>query len=437
MRKQTTVRPTLWPDRKTITMRIKQWCFAVGISCTALSLSPAGQAAGVVGTGTAASCTQAALNTALAGGGNVSFNCGAAPVTISLTTAKTVSANTTIDGGNLVTLDGGAATGLFFVNNGVTFTVSNITLQNAWGASGAGAIAGIGTTSQIIVTASRFLNNTTNTGTGGAAIGSSGSITVTNSVFANNIAGCGGAIWGARAVQVTDSTFSGNQATGGCTGYGGAIYGDASVGTPVVTVTNSTFSENFAAGPGGAIAVGGNPGGAATVTNSSFVSAAHSPPGSAVAVGDGATINLANSIMVSTTSLVTACAVRVTGGTINNLGGNIQYNPTGPDASCGSGVPQANPQLGPLADNGGPTRTFALAATSPAVDFVTGACPATDQRGVSRPQGTRCDAGAYELVGGGSPPATIAPVPALDVKMLALLAGLLVLVTIFYRPRSD
>jgi hypothetical protein len=67
------------------------------------------------------------------------------------------------------------------------------------------------------------------------------------------------------------------------------------------------------------------------------------------------------------------------------------------DGSCG-GI-TANPQLGPLADHGGPTFTFALPAGSPALGEVpaSGAsCPDSDQRGVLRPQGTRCDAGAYE-----------------------------------------
>src|SRR3954453_21692603 len=59
----------------------------------------------------------------------------------------------------------------------------------------------------------------------------------------------------------------------------------------------------------------------------------------------------------------------------------------------------ADPQLGPLADNGGPTLTFAIPPTSPAAGAgpASGAdCPDTDQRGVARPQGSACDAGAYE-----------------------------------------
>jgi hypothetical protein len=57
--------------------------------------------------------------------------------------------------------------------------------------------------------------------------------------------------------------------------------------------------------------------------------------------------------------------------------------------------------LGALASNGGPTQTIALGAGSVAIDAgVDSLCPATDQRGVSRPQGAHCDAGAYEAPAG-------------------------------------
>jgi hypothetical protein len=57
-----------------------------------------------------------------------------------------------------------------------------------------------------------------------------------------------------------------------------------------------------------------------------------------------------------------------------------------------------DPMLGPLKNNGGPTQTMALAPASPALNAIPkSACAvATDQRGVHRPQGTRCDIGAYE-----------------------------------------
>ena len=73
-----------------------------------------------------------------------------------------------------------------------------------------------------------------------------------------------------------------------------------------------------------------------------------------------------------------------------------------------------DPLLGPLADNGGPTPTFALLLGSPAinaVDAATCADPATvnnlDQRGVTRPQGIACDIGAFELEITNLPPTAV------------------------------
>jgi hypothetical protein len=53
----------------------------------------------------------------------------------------------------------------------------------------------------------------------------------------------------------------------------------------------------------------------------------------------------------------------------------------------------ADPKLGPLADNGGPTKTMALLAGSPAIGGGAG-CPSTDQRG--EPRKGACDIGAYQ-----------------------------------------
>jgi hypothetical protein len=63
----------------------------------------------------------------------------------------------------------------------------------------------------------------------------------------------------------------------------------------------------------------------------------------------------------------------------------------------GSASAPIDPKLGSLADNGGPTRTRALLAGSPAIDAAsTPDCPTADQRGVLRPQGAACDIGSYE-----------------------------------------
>jgi hypothetical protein len=90
------------------------------------------------------------------------------------------------------------------------------------------------------------------------------------------------------------------------------------------------------------------------------------------------------------------------------------------DLSAGGDAINTDPQLGPLQNNGGPTLTQALPASSPAVDAgactdVFGSALTVDQRGVARPQpaGGRCDIGSYELVpsGSGAPTATITSPP--------------------------
>jgi hypothetical protein len=71
------------------------------------------------------------------------------------------------------------------------------------------------------------------------------------------------------------------------------------------------------------------------------------------------------------------------------------------ETSCGFDLGSAEPQLKPLADNGGPTETQALPPSSPAVDAVPLAkCPTrVDQRGEPRPDNGKsvCDVGAFEL----------------------------------------
>src|SRR5678815_1844932 len=74
--------------------------------------APSAPSGGTVGSGNTASCNEAALTAALAGGGTVMFNCGG-PATISITTQKFITQPTTIDGGNIITITGGLATRLF------------------------------------------------------------------------------------------------------------------------------------------------------------------------------------------------------------------------------------------------------------------------------------------------------------------------------------
>ena len=85
-----------------------------------------------------------------------------------------------------------------------------------------------------------------------------------------------------------------------------------------------------------------------------------------------------------------------------NGGNNIQFPAKNPsdssDYDCTAGILTADPLLGPLGDNDGPTQTMPLLTGSPAIDAGNNTtCPSTDQRGVSRPQGAACDIGAFEV----------------------------------------
>ncbi len=358
------------------------------LSGLAVLIAPAVQAAGTVGTGTSASCTDAALNTALTGGGLVTFNCGGGAVTVTVLTTQIISLSTTIDGGagNLITLSGGNA--LQVIANGAgVLTLQNLTIANG------------------------------NAGNGGG-LENEGTLIVTNSTFTANQAGAGGAIFNGNAgtVTITNSTFSGNTASNGANG-GGAIFNSGTGGT--VTITNSTFTGNSAtAGSGGAIY---GEGGLVTLRNVTISG------NSAVGSGGGIFDNIDNSQAFNSI---------VANNTPNNCGASAfdslsSFNLVS-DASCsfsgGTGnLINTNPLLAALASNGGPTQTMALNTGSPAID--TGSpnlvgidiCATVDQRGTVRPQGPRCDIGAFELA---AAPASIDPIPTLSEWALIMLAGL-------------
>ena len=105
----------------------------LAVAALAALAAPA-ESGGVVGDGSPASCTEAALDTALAGGGTVTFHCGG-PVVIPVTAVKTLTTTTTVDGtGQQVTLDGGGTTRLFettYQFASFTITLRNLTLRNA------------------------------------------------------------------------------------------------------------------------------------------------------------------------------------------------------------------------------------------------------------------------------------------------------------------
>ncbi|MFA5078138.1 MAG: choice-of-anchor U domain-containing protein [Dehalococcoidia bacterium] len=104
-----------------------------------------------------------------------------------------------------------------------------------------------------------------------------------------------------------------------------------------------------------------------------------------------------NTIVANNTAVRTDSSNCLNRGTIQSMGYNIDSRNECGFNAAGDQV-NTNPLLGPLADNGGPTLTCAVGANSPAFNRGDNAnAPATDQRGVARPQASSCTIGAYEV----------------------------------------
>jgi len=199
---------------------------------------------GVVGTGTPASCTQAALEAKLTGGGSLTFNCGANPVTIVVTNTLSIAADTTVDGGGKITLSGGDASKVFFVNSGIRLTLNNITIEHGNSAFG-GCITVYGT---LNATQSTFQNCHSYTswifaGSGGAILSFNGTVALTNTVVRNNsveLNGGGLYVMGGQATLNHVDVLS-NTAWVTYTGSGGGVYVDANSN---FVATDSRFSYN-------------------------------------------------------------------------------------------------------------------------------------------------------------------------------------------------
>ncbi len=205
---------------------------------------------------------------------------------------------------------------------------------------------------------------------------------------------------------LTNATFTGNTSVRD----GGGMHNNH-YASP--TLTNVTFSGNDGGYAGGGIVNWdhGNP----TLTNVTFYA------NSAIDMGGGMASSYASSPTLNNVTMNANHATQ--GGAIYNevshtiINNSILYgNPGGEiydDASLpsvdvtysivqggypGTGNLDVNPLLGRLQDNGGFTPTMAPVMTSPAIDAGDSAsCPATDQRGVTRPQGSGCDMGAVEV----------------------------------------
>ena len=211
---------------------------------------------------------------------------------------------------------------------------------------------------------------------GGGIVNKGGALTVTHSTFSRNNAVVGGggiANIDGGTLRVIDSTFYANRSIAG-----GAILNDARL-----EVSYSTFSANDAEFGGGGVLNANNK--AATMRVSNTVLADNL---------NGNIINVCTGLPPDEQCL----------GTITDGGYNISDDRDFRFTEATS-KSDTDPKLDPNGpqSNGGPTQTIALQTDSRAVDYVPGGengCGTTvktDQRWVQRPQGKKCDSGAYEV----------------------------------------
>ena len=363
-------------------------------------------------------------------------------------------------GANVLAVDGNHANRVFYINPGLTVTISGLTITNGAADHGAGIYNDHATLTvsnstltgnnagnlgdnrgggifndhaTLTVSNSTLTGNSAssndNFGTGGGISNILGTVTVTNSTVSGNstsgISNGGGGIYnGHGTLTVTNSTVSGNSGT-----LGGGIYSEVVSeisNAATVTVTNSTVSGNSASDPSGGFGggifnaafndSGGNVSATVTVTNSTLSGNSAGGAGSGgggiynalnVTAGAGnATVTIGSTIINAGSS---GENIRNDSGTVTSQGYNLSSDNGGGYLTNTGDQINTDPMLAPLANNGGPTFTHALSPTSPAIDKGKNfSGSTTDQRGTGfgrtvdlgfpKPTGgDGTDIGAYEV----------------------------------------
>ena len=257
--------------------------------------------------------------------------------------------------------------------------------------SGGGNGGGVANSGTLTITNSTLSANTAvNPAFGGNSSGggveSSGTLTITGTTLSGNSAASGGGVESSGTLTITGTTLSGNSATSG-----GGVENSGTL-----SITNATLFGNTAVNSGGAI----DDSGAALIF---FLTA----DGNAAAAGGGLSIAAGPSSSLETVDSIyqnpRGGNVAVAASASFDSGGHNLYSDS-PDVPLNStDAVNADPLLGPLADNGGPTPTQALLPDSPAIFAGTSIYRiTTDQRGAPRFSG-HPDIGAFQT----QPPLTV------------------------------
>jgi trimeric autotransporter adhesin len=308
----------------------------------------------------------------------------------------------TVRGGYSNKDDGEGDGGGIVVSRGSLTVVSSHVVHNKapWVGGNGGGIDS-DTSGLVKIVDSEVSRNDSGGSGGGVEASTNGKLLIERSTIASNKAAqAGGVMTFGPTVRIVESTISNNVASAGpgIEGDGGGIYIGAG---GRVELSNSTLSGNGAYTSGGGIFSDARSN--ANISFSTIVrnraDADHANGGTTggvhlrtQGVQVAARARISNSVLalnVEANGVATDC------GGIGFLGTGVNLISTTNQGSCSAGTPivAANPRLGPLARNGGPTATVALLSGSPAIGAAVGKAPKFDQRGVRRKDP---DLGAYE-----------------------------------------
>ncbi len=316
-------------------------------------------------------------------GGGLSLYQGASATLIDTTIARNISS---INAGGI---DSGSAATLTLRRSSV---LDNDSVGRGAGIAGAGGAA--------IKLVRSAINGNDTSGDGGGISLAFGEFEMSkSSIIGNSAEGIGGGIQAFNApVKIEDSTIANNDANEG----GGGFVRDGVAGSPRFELTNSTISGNDAnadgvgpEGQGGGLAIALP--GEKVITSSTITGNSGTEGGGVfgpVFAGIEAPVLKGTILQGNTTTAGSGPDCR-SASTVTTLGHNLFGNLGGCSITpAGSDLVGDDPLLGPLRDNGGPTRTHALGAGSPAIGEGPPDAPPRDQRGVKRDN--RPDIGAYE-----------------------------------------
>jgi hypothetical protein len=371
--------------------------------------------------------------TAGSGGGILSFG------VVNLTLGSQVNSNTA------ATLGGGIAATT--ATGGANLDDSQVNFNHALGGVG----GGIASASNVTVANRSSVSNNTASTSGGGIFAIGASVTVTGvpvaggaSVVGNNTAdtGSGGGIFcaGPGGVNLLYADVSGNTAAGGGGGIFEAGFAASTIDSSLISnnstgasggglhaasgatldILDSTLGENSATTGGGA-SISMTGGGVATLLYDTVNFNSAAAGGALLNAGPAFSVQMEDTLV--TNNATSPAGGSFAGALFQSDGFNLTDDPSAA-ASFGGTFTVANGDnvntragnstfLGPLANNGGPTRTYALLAHSPAIDAGDDAAgsrptPANpngfDQRGTNRIQGAHSDIGAFELGGAVPPP---------------------------------